>query len=105
MIIADVFWRRLKRLKQELLNLKQLKKANCASKYYISSTSSGTYYNTWRITYKAGSQPIISEVLSYQDTSLSAPVGNQQYIFSFSQTTNTITVLSTREVISIEGIS
>lgn len=105
MIIDNLMWKRLKRLKQEILNLKQIKKANCASKYYVFTASNQNYYNVWLITYKSGNQPIISEVLSYQDTSLSAPVDNTQYLFSYSQVADTITVLSTREINTIEGIA
>ena len=105
MIIGNEFWRKIKNLRQEILNLKQIKKANCASKYFVYTESGGTYYNKWLITYKSGEQPIISEVFSYADTSMSAPSGNQQYVFSFSQTITSITVLSTREIDSIVGIS
>lgn len=105
MIISNELWREYKSMKQELLDLKQFKKANCASKYYSYTESSQSYYNIWRITYKPGSQPIIAEVLSYADTSLSSPVGNVQYLFSFSQAITSVTVLSTREVESMVGIT
>ena len=105
MIIYDEMWRELKRMKQEILNLKQIKKASSASKYYVFTESSSNYYNYWKITYKDGSQPIISEVLSYSDTSLSAPNNNVQYLFSFSQAITEITILSTREILNIEGIN
>lgn len=105
MIISDEAWREVKNLKQEILDLKQTKKANVASKYYIFTQSSATYYNSWLVTYKAGTQPIIAEVLSSSDTALSAPNGNTQYLFSFSQATTSVTVLATREILSIEGIN
>lgn len=106
MIISDELWRKYKNMKQELLDLKQTKKATCASKYYIyTKDSGGTYYNTWQITYKAGTQPIVAEVLSYSDTALSSPAGNVQYLFSYSQSITSVTVLSTREIESITGIS
>lgn len=105
MIISDEFWRIIKNLKQEILNLKQVKKANCASKYYVYTISSQTYYNNWLITYKAGDQPIIAEAFSYADTSMSAPSNNQQYVFSFSQVITDITILSTREIDSVVGVS
>lgn len=105
MIISDELWRKYKKLKQEILDLKQVKKANVVSKYYTYTKSGGTYYNIWRITYKSGKQPIIAEVLSYSDTALSTPSGNIQYLFSYSQAITEITILSTREVEEIEGIS
>lgn len=98
-------WREFKKLKQELLDLKQTKKASCASKYYIQEKNGSTYYNAWKITYKAGTQPIIAEVLSYSDTALSTPNNNIQYLFSYSQIITDITILSTREIEKIEGIS
>lgn len=101
MIISQKAWQELNAIKQEVLDLKQIKKASSASKYYISTGSSSTYHNYWLITYKAGNQPIISEVLSYSDTALSAPSGNQQYLFSYSQVISSVTVLSTREIESI----
>ena len=104
MIISDELWRKIKNLRQEILNLKQVKKANCASKYYIYEVS-GDYYNSWLITYKTGTQPIIAEVFSYADTSMSAPNGNQQYVFSFSQTISDLTIFSTRGIDSVVGIS
>lgn len=105
MIISNEMWQELKRMKQEILDLKQVKKASSVSKYYIHTESAGQYYNSWKITYKDGIQPIIAEVLSYSDTALSSPSGNEQYLFSYSQAINDITVLSTREIIKIEGIS
>ena len=105
MIIAEELWRKYKNMKQELLDLKQFKKANVASKYYIFTQSGGTYYNAWRITYKNGTQPIIAEALSYSDTALSSPAGNTQYLFSYSQAITSLTILSTREVESIVGIN
>ncbi len=97
--------KKLKTLRQEILDLKQTKKASCASKYYTYTQSSGSYYNVWQITYKDGKQPIISEVLSYANSSLSVPNNNKQYIFTFSQSAASITVLSTREIESIAGIA
>lgn len=105
MIIDNEYWKLYKNFKQEVLNLKQIKKANVASRYFSYTHSGGTYYNSFEITYKNGSQPIISEVLSYSDTALSAPIGNKQYIFAFSQAIPDITILSTREIDSIVGIS
>lgn len=105
MIISNELWRKYKSLKQELLDLKQFKKANCASKYFTHTESGGTYYTIWRITYKDGSQPIIAEALSYAFTSLTVPSGNVQYLFSFSQAITSVTILSTREIESMVGIS
>lgn len=101
----DDFYKRLKGYKQELLQLKQVKRASTNSKYYIYKASGDNLYFTWLVTYKDGDQPIIAEVLSYYDTSMSAPSGNQQYIFSFAQASAELTVLSTREVQSITGIA
>lgn len=102
--LAEDLWKRLKGYKQELLNLKQVKRVSTNSKYYIFKVEGNVYYNTWEITYEAGDQPIISELLSYYDSSLSVPVNNKQYIFSFAQVASEITVLSTRKIISIRGI-
>lgn len=104
MIIGNEAWRELKSMKQEILDLKQVKKAACVSKYYTYTASDPNYHNYWKINYKDGKQPIISEVLSYSDTALSAPSGNQQYLFSFSQAITSVTVLSTREIESIESL-
>lgn len=104
MIISQKFYREINELEQELLALKQIKRASSASKYYIKTASSGDFHTSWLITYKAGTQPIISEVLSYSDTALSSPSGNQQYLFSYSQVISSVTVLSTREIESIVGL-
>ena len=104
MIIDNLMWKKLKKLKQELLDLKQIKKANCVSKYYTHTVSPNQYYNAWLITYKSGSQPIIAEILSYQDSALSVPVNNSQYLFIYSQIVDDFTILSTREVESVEPI-
>ena len=105
MIIYDQMWKDLKRMKQEILDLKQIKRASSASKYYSFTKKDDNYYNVWKITYKDGNQPIISEVLSYADTALTSPNNNIQYLFSYSQIISEITVLSTREILDIERIS
>ena len=105
MIISKELWRKYKNLKQELLDLKQIKRANCVSKYYTYTYTSDLDYYSWQITYKSGSQPIIAEVLAYSDTALSAPNGNTQYLFSYSQAEREITILSTREIDNVVGIS
>lgn len=102
--IKDTMQIRLKAYKEELLNLKQAKKASTTSKYFSYTVNSTQTFNAWLITYEAGDQPIITEVLSYYDTSLSAPFGNQQYIFSFSQVSSEITVLSTRKIANVVGV-
>lgn len=102
--LANDLWRKLKNLKIELLQLKQRKRASTTSKYYIYKVSGDTYYNAWLIEYRDGNQPIVTEVLSYYDTSLSTPSANQQYIFSFSQASAELTVLSTREIIRVTGV-
>ena len=104
MIISQKAWKELNDIKEEVLALKQIKRAGSASKYYTCTASSSSYHSNWLITYKPGTQPIISEVLSYSDTALSAPANNQQYIFSFSQTISDVTVLSTREIESITPV-
>lgn len=103
MIISNELWRKIKNLRQELLNLKQIKKANCASKYFI-YTLSGDSYFYWKITYKDGSQPIIADVFSDAITSLSTPSGNIQYLFFYAQYPASITIFSTREIESVVGI-
>lgn len=103
MIISNEMWKKLKNLKQELLNLKQIKKANCASKYYTYSITGQNYFY-WKITYKNGTQPIIADVFSDAITSLSAPSGNTQYLFFYAQYPAKITVFSIREIQSIVGI-
>ena len=104
MIISQKYYQELKELEEEVLALKQIKRASSASKYYIATASSGSYHTAWLITYKPGTQPIVSEVLSYSDTALSTPVGNQQHLFSYSQVITSVTVLSTREIESIVGL-
>lgn len=104
MIISNDLWRKFKNMKQEILNLKQIKKANCASKYYVKTFSGENYFN-WQITYKDGSQPIVAEVLADAAVSLSSPSNNKQYLFFYAQYAATVTVLSTREIESIVGIS
>lgn len=103
--LADDLWRRLKNLKLELLRLKQKKRAGTTSRYYTYKVFGDNYYNAWLITYENGNQPIITEVLSYYDTSLSTPSNNQQYIFSFSQASAELTVLSTRKITRVNGIT
>lgn len=104
MIISNELWRKFKNMRQEILDLKQTKKASCASKYYEYKVNTFNYYSVWEITYKDGNQPIISEVLSYADSSLSIPYNNIQYLFTFSQAISDITILSTREIESVVGI-
>lgn len=104
MNISNELWRKFKTMRQEILDLKQVKKASCASKYFEYNINTSTFYTTWKITYKSGNQPIIAEVLSYADSSLSVPVNNIQYLFTFSQAITDITILSTREIESVEGI-
>ena len=104
MVVAEELWQKLKGFKRELLNLKQSKKVSTNCKYFIYKVSGDTTHYSWKITYKAGSQPIISEVYSYYTTSMSVPSGNEQYIFSFSQESAELTVLSTREIQSVVGL-
>lgn len=105
MILSDQLWREAKNLKQEILDLKQVKKASAVSKYFIYQVPQGqTYFNIWRITYKDGLQPIITEVMSGATTSLSAPENNIQYIFAYAQYNAALTILSTREIENVEGI-
>lgn len=105
MILQKELWRELKTIKQEILNLKQVKRASTTSRYFIYKVSGDEQYFHWRITYKPGTQPIITEVLSYQKTSLSSPENDTQYIFSFAQASAQLTILSTREVLSVVGVS
>ena len=104
MVIAEELWNKLKSFKREILNLKQSKKVSTVCKYYTYKVSGDTLHFSWLITYKAGNQPIISEVYSYYNTSLSVPSSNQQYIFSFNQASAELTVVSTREIQSVVGL-
>lgn len=105
MITDQEMWREIKNLKQEILNLKQIKRANCASKYFMYTVpQSQDFHDRWKITYKAGSQPIISEVLSDATTALTAPVNNVQYLFAYAHFSSQFVVLSTREIASIESV-
>lgn len=100
MIIADNLWREFKRLKQELLDLKQVKKASCASKYFTKEITQPQSFII-KITYKSGSQPIITEALTDAAVAFSNPVGNVQYMSTFSQYASDIILFSTREIESI----
>lgn len=104
MVIAEELWAKLKGFKRELLNLKQSKKVSTICKYYIYNVSGDDAHYSWLVTYKSGTQPIISEVFSYYQTSMTVPTGNQQYIISFMQASAQLTVLSTREIESVVGL-
>lgn len=104
MVIAEELWQKLKGFKRELLNLKQSKKVSTNCRYFIYKVTGDTVHYSWRITYEEGMQPIISEIYSYYDTSLTVPVNNQQYIISFSQASAELTVLSTREIKNVVGL-
>lgn len=104
MVIADEMWKKLKGYKQEILNLKQVKRVSTNSRYNIYQVTGDDAHMAWQITYKAGEQPIITEILSYYYTSLTEPISNQQYIISFSQASAQLTVLSTREIQSVVGL-
>ncbi len=105
MSLGDDLWRAVRHLQQEILDLKQVKPANCASKYYVYEVEmTGEYYADWKITYKDGDQPIIAEVLSDATNALSSPSGNVQYLFTYSHMSSTIIILSTREIDNVEGV-
>lgn len=104
MVVAEELWNKLKNFKREILNLKQSKKVGTLCRYNMYKLSGDTFHYAWRITYKNGEQPIITQVYSYYQTSLSAPSGNTQYIFSFSQASAELTVFSTREIDSVVGL-
>lgn len=104
MVIAEELWKKLKGFKRELLNLKQSKKVGTNCRYFIYKVSGDTQHYSWKVTYKDGGQPIISEVYSYYTTSMSVPSANEQYIFSFNQASAELTVLSTREIDSVVGL-
>lgn len=103
MRISEEMWKKIKTMRQEILDLKQTKKASCASKYFYYNEPT-TYYQIYKITYKTGTQPIIAEVLSYAQTSLTVPSSNIQYLFIFSQVVTSFTILSTREIDKVEGV-
>lgn len=102
MIISEEMWQKFKRLKQEILDLKQIKQASCASKYFVYTYTPSTDSSNYLVTYKSGEQPIITEVLSDGSVSLSAPSDDTQYLFFFAHYPATITLYSTREIESIE---
>lgn len=101
MIISNELWKKLKNLKQELLNLKQIKKASSASKYFISTVSAPSS-SILKITYKSGTQPIITEALTDASIAFSTPSNNIQYLSTFTQYASKITIFSTREIDKIE---
>ena len=104
MIISDEMWRQLKTMRQEILDLKQTKKASCASKYFLKTVIQPESM-VLKITYKAGTQPIITEALTDASTAFSTPNGNIQYLSTFSQYASEIILFSTREILKIEGVS
>ncbi len=101
MIISNELWRKYKNLKQEVLNLKQIKKASCASKYYRFEASA-PQSSILKITYKSGTQPIISEALTDASVAFSTPSGNTQYLSTFTQYASKIVIFSTREIEKVE---
>ena len=103
MIISNEMWKKIKTLKQELLDLKQTKKASCASKYY-EKTISQPASMVIRITYKSGSQPIITEAVTDAAVAFSTPSGNTQYMTTFSQYASEIVLFSTREIDSVTEV-
>lgn len=103
MIISNEMWRKFKNMKQELLDLKQIKKASCSSRYFM-KTITQPQSMVIKITYKSGKQPIITEAISDTATAFSNPVGNIQYMSSFSQYASEIILFSTREIENIEEV-
>ena len=99
---GEELYRLIKNTRQEVLNLKQVKRANVASTYNIYEYTPSEYANTFRVTYEPGEQPIISTVLSTANAFLTNPAGNEQYLFAFSQVISKITILSTRPIASVE---
>lgn len=102
MIISNELWKKIKAVKQELLDLKQIKKASVASKYFT-TTVSQPQSMVIKITYNDGNQPIITEALTDASVAFSTPVGNVQYMSTFSQYASEITLFSTREIKSAEA--
>lgn len=103
MIISNEMWRQLKVMKQELLDLKQVKKASSVSRYY-SKTVTQPESLVLKITYKAGNQPIITEAMTDASTAFSTPINNTQYLSTFSQYATEIVLFSTREIESVEEV-
>lgn len=87
------------RLEKELLALKQTRRL--PSMLYSYSYSVGTITpSRYLVTYASGSQPIISEFVSYATITPGQISGNTQYIWAFSQSSASLTILSTRQVLS-----
>lgn len=103
MIISKEMIHQLKVMKQEILDLKQTKKASCASKYYIKTISQPSTMAV-KITYKSGAQPIITEAITDAATAFSTPSGNIQYMCTFSQYASNIILFSTREIEKVEEV-
>lgn len=104
MRISNEMIHQLKVMKQEILDLKQVKKASCVSKYFTKSITQPLSTMSIKITYKAGDQPIITEAITDAATAFSTPSGNVQYMSTFSQYASNITLFSTREIEKIEEV-
>lgn len=106
MITQNEMWRKFKNMKQEILNLKQIKKASCASIYYeytLELRNSDWHYN-WQIFYKQGAQPIITEIVSDAFNVLSSPANDSQYLYIYVQYETELKIFSTREIDRIVGL-
>lgn len=106
MITENEMWRKFKNMKQEILNLKQIKKASCASIYYeytLELRNSDWHYD-WQIFYKQGKQPIVAEIVSDAYSILSTPQNDMQYLYIYVQYETTLKIFSTREIDKIVGL-
>ena len=103
MITYDELWRKIKRLRQEVLNLKQVKRVGTTTKFYSYSISEVTSM-TVKITYKAGNNPILTDVLGDISGALSSPVNNEQYFFLYTQYYASMMIVSTREILRVEMV-
>ena len=103
------FTEKLINLEKEIIALKTAKKIGIDIDFNIKNFTPTTASDTFKITYKEGSQPIISEVFfqSVGDRShaLTTPSGNIQYIvLTLGGNIQPFTVYSTREIEKIEAI-
>lgn len=92
---------KLARLERELLALKTFAKASPRIQAYT-KTATISASGTVTVKYGDGNQPILSEFyFNNGDAAGLVPSGNSQTVIVFSQVVGTLTVVSTRPIISI----
>ena len=105
---AQEFAARIKRLEQELTNLKSGKRIISTVKFnrYYNRTLPETH-NAFKITYANGDQPIITDIVGGRFIwMVSTPVNNTQYIklaFGIGEA-GIPNILSTREIVKVEAL-